>query len=87
MRKKIINISVSLFFLLSTLFAQETDQVEELKKEVEKLKEKVENLEKAKIQKEQENEMKKLLETANRLKTVKKRKRLGLGKKFKSGTR
>ncbi|MCU0644508.1 MAG: hypothetical protein MUC94_09620, partial [bacterium] len=44
-------------------------------------------LEKAKLKKEQEDELKKLLEEANKLKTVEKKEETGVGKKFYSGER
>ena len=81
----LIILIISIMF--SPVFSQQEDETKQLKRELEELKEKVAKLEKAKAKKEQEDELQKLLEEASRLKTVKKKKKPGLGKKFKSGIR
>lgn len=54
---------------------------------LQQLQEKIAELEKAKLKKEQEDELKKLLEEANKLKVVEKKEESGVGKKFYSGER
>ncbi len=51
------------------------------------LQEKIAELEKAKLKKEQEDELKKLLEEANQLTVAEKKEEIGVGKKFFSGER
>jgi len=85
--QKFTLIILILSIMFTPVFSQQEDEIELLKKELEKLKEKVVKIEETTSKKEQEDELQKLLEEASRLKTVKKKKISGLGKKFKSGTR